>query len=133
MAFATSISARIKQLALAEGFDLAGIAGVEQPPELVQFSEWIDAGHHGEMAYLEARNERGELKRSSLQNAAPWARSVIVCAMNYNQPAAYSTHAGSTREGWIARYAWSENDYHYVLLPRLRRIEAAIANLAKTE
>jgi len=36
------------------------------------------------MKYLEARDEQGRLKRASLSHAAPWARSVVVCAINYN-------------------------------------------------
>ncbi|HEY3928775.1 MAG TPA: tRNA epoxyqueuosine(34) reductase QueG [Candidatus Koribacter sp.] len=126
-----AFSGEIKRLALAQGFDLAGIAGVDAAPELARFSPWIEAGKHGEMRYLETRNEDGELKRAALQNAAPWAKSVIVCAMNYNSAAPYSTHAGSTREGWIARYACGETDYHDVLLPRLRKLETAAAELAK--
>jgi epoxyqueuosine reductase len=125
-----SISEQIKQRASEHGFDLAGIAGVEAAPELGQFKPWIESGRHGEMNYLAARNERGELKREALANAAPWARSVIVCAMNYNPDAPYSTHAGSTREGWIARYAWSETDYHDVVLARLRKLESDVAQLA---
>lgn len=119
-------SAQIKQWAREQGFDLAGVAGVEEHPELAKFEPWIDAGRHGEMEYLEARNDRGALKRSKLQNVAPWARSVVVCAVNYNAAAPYSTHAGTSRQGWISRYAWSDADYHDVLLPRLRTLESAI-------
>jgi epoxyqueuosine reductase len=76
------------------------------------------------MHYLEARNDSGQLKRASLANLAPWARSVIVCAMNYNTNQPYSTHAGSTSQGWISRYAWTHRDYHDVLLLKLRQLEA---------
>ena len=85
------------------------------------------------MGYLAARNVKGELKRERLENTAPWVRSVIVCAANYNTQAPYSTHAGSTREGWIARYAWSEQDYHDVVLTKLRKVEAEIVELATRE
>ena len=46
------------------GFDLAGIASVREQdfPELNAFSDWIDAGHAGEMKYLEKRTEAGELR-----------------------------------------------------------------------
>jgi epoxyqueuosine reductase len=125
------ISDQIKLLAITHGFDLAGIAGVAPPPELNAFGPWIEAGRHGEMQYLAARDAHGSLKRESLQNAAPWARSVIVCAVNYNADAPYSTHAGATREGWIARYAWSEIDYHDVVLARLRKLEGRVADLVK--
>ena len=113
----------IKRLALEAGFDLVGIAGTAQTSEHRFFPEWIAAGHAGEMRYLEARNVSGELKRASLANAAPWARSVIVCAMNYNSDQPYSTHAGTTSQGWISRYAFLQRDYHDVLLPKLRKLE----------
>ena len=87
---------QIKRLALDAGFDLAGIAPASDTPEHRLFPEWIASGHAGQMHYLEARNQQGELKRASLANAAPWARSVVVCAMNYNSSQPYSTHAGST-------------------------------------
>ena len=74
----------IKRLASEVGFDLAGVAGVADTPEHRFFPHWIADGRAGEMRYLEARNEAGELKRASLSNAAPWARSVVVCALNYN-------------------------------------------------
>ena len=72
---------------MSEGFDLAGVAGVAETAEHRFFPGWLNAGYGGEMRYLEARNEAGELKRASLANAAPWARSVLVCALNYNSDA----------------------------------------------
>ncbi len=105
------------------GFDLAGVAGVHEYPELNFFSQWIAAGHAGEMNYMQARNEHGELKRASLGSAVPWARSVIVCALNYNTPEPYSTEVNNPRTGWISRYAWSQLDYHKVVLTRLQQVE----------
>ncbi|HEX8924149.1 MAG TPA: tRNA epoxyqueuosine(34) reductase QueG [Terriglobales bacterium] len=127
-----TLTEQIESLAKTQGFDLCGVAGVGEGQELRAFPPWIEAGYHGEMGYLEARNADGQLKRASLRNAAPWARSVVVCAVNYNREGPYSTHAGSTREGWIARYAWGEIDYHEVVLPKLRKLEAAIRDLASS-
>jgi epoxyqueuosine reductase len=115
----------IQRLAREVGFDLAGVATAADAPEHRYFPDWVSAGRAGEMRYLEARNESGELKRASLSNAAPWARSVVVCAMNYNVDQPYSTHAGTTSQGWISRYAWSQCDYHVVLLAKLRQLETA--------
>src|SRR5271157_422862 len=84
-------SAEIKRLASAVGFDLAGVAGVAETEENRLFPQWIAAGYAGEMSYLERRNEAGELKRASLTNVAPWARSVVACALNYNRRVAHST------------------------------------------
>jgi epoxyqueuosine reductase len=59
-----------------------------------------------------------------LANVAPWARSVVVCAANYNSDTPYSTQCADLTRAWISRYAFVESDYHEVLLARLRRIEA---------
>jgi epoxyqueuosine reductase len=117
------LSTEVKRLAKEAGFDLAGVTGIADTPEHDFFPEFLAAGRAGEMTYLQARNEAGELKRASLKNAAPWARSVIVCALNYNSDAPYSTHAGSTSQAWISRYAWSRRDYHQVVLEKLRSLE----------
>ena len=119
-------SGEIKRLASEVGFDLAGVAGVADTWEHEFFPRWIAQGYAGKMSYLEKRAETGELKRASLGNAAPWARSVIVCALNYNSDQPYSTHAGATSQGWISRYAWSERDYHNVILEKLRTFEARL-------
>src|SRR2546429_467638 len=96
----------LTRLAQGEGFDLAGIAaldaaeeqGSEAPGEYPRddsgqyprddpgdyLEQWIAAGHAGEMDYLKRRNDQGELLRSQVQAAIPWARSVIVCAASYN-------------------------------------------------
>ncbi len=123
------LSRELKQLALDAGFDLAGVAGVADTPEHRFFPAWIAERRAGEMSYLETRNQDGQLKRASLANAAPWARSVLVCALNYNTAEPYSTHAGEATQGWISRYAWSQRDYHDVLLEKLRAVEAQLLAL----
>ena len=125
------LSSEIKRLALEAGFDLAGVAGAQDTAEHRYFPQWIAEGRAGEMSYLEARNAAGGLKRASLGNAAPWARSVVVCALNYNSGQPYSTHAGTASQGWISRYAWSQRDYHDVLLTRLRQFETGIISLCE--
>src|SRR5581483_9104191 len=78
------------------GFELAGVAAVRNFPELDYFAKWVEAGYAGEMRYLESRSESGQPKRASLRSAAPWARSVVVCAINYNTEA--TTVGGSSGE-----------------------------------
>ena len=148
----TELQAWLKEQALSTGFDEAGVAAVAEagshPAEVEsqRFSTWIDAGRAGEMEYLKRRGEDGVLLRSGVRVAMPWARSVVVCAMNYNAAAPPSVAAAPPRTGWIARYAWSgrarENaeegtmiptDYHNELLERLQRIEAAIKSRAVCE
>ena len=122
---------RIKRCARDAGFDLCGIAPVRDFGELHVFPPWIAEGKHGEMKYMEARDEAGELKRASLARVAPWARSVIVCAINYNTAHPYSTQAQKedARRGWISRYAWSREDYHEAVLRRLKQVEDGLRGL----
>jgi epoxyqueuosine reductase len=122
----TSISEFIKHSARGLGFDLAGIAPVQEFAELEYFPTWIEEQRHGEMRYLESRADSGKLKRSSIAISAPWARSVIVCALNYNTDHPYSTECDDKSKGWISRYAWGQRDYHDVILPKLRELEGRI-------
>jgi epoxyqueuosine reductase len=140
----SSLSTRIKQCAINAGFELCGIAPVGDLRELQVFPDWIASGKHGEMKYMEARNHAGELKREALARVAPWARSVIVCALNYNTAHPYSTPGSGrneanhrppavpnldTSQGWISRYAWGHEDYHDAVLRRLRNTEGALRSL----
>lgn len=124
------------------GFVAAGVAAVREADDPVaqrdaeRFGAWVDAGRAGEMEYLKRRDDAGTLVRSGVQVAMPWARSVVVCALNYNADAPRSTDAAALDAGWIGRYAWSgrvgedgatiPTDYHDELLGRLRRIEAGL-------
>lgn len=128
----------VTQQATLAGFDLCGVTRVwpAQSTELRHFPQWIEDGRAGEMAYLAARTESGELKRSSLEHVAPWAKSVIVCGLNYNADAPRSMDPHPPGAGWISRYAWFGRtfgtdpargvDYHDAVLRRLRQVEAAV-------
>jgi len=118
-------ASRVKEIARALGFDLCGIAPPAVFPELAHLEEWLERGYAGEMSYL--RNPR----RRSPDLAMPEARSVIVCALNYNTANPSSCDASarpdveSAPRGWISRYAWGD-DYHRVLGEKM---EALIAQL----
>lgn len=134
MTTSSQLAGLAKAAAKEAGFDLCGIAAINDAGmrELAGFESWIDSGYAGEMEYMKARAADGSLKRSSPRTTAPWARSVMVCAMNYDSPQPYSTEAKSDpRRGWVARYAWSKQDYHDVLMTRLRRVEAELHTAAQ--
>ena len=133
----------IQSRAVEAGFDTAGVApvyGAESDAGRVdagRFADWVDAGRAGEMEYLKRRNEQGVLLRSGVEVAMPWARSVVVCAVNYNGEGPLSIEPAGIETGWIARYAWSgrtaedgeglaPSDYHDEMLGRLRGVEAAL-------
>ena len=127
-----------RERALSAGFDLAGVAGAPPADEpegaatAERFSNWVEQGRAGEMHYLERRDGQGELLRRSARVAMPWARSVIVCAWNYNGAGPRSIDLAGPEAGWIARYAWlgkqdgSPTDYHEELIAPLRAVEAAL-------
>jgi len=146
----------LHQQAITAGFDIAGVAAVEPSDststqtDAERFSAWVAAGRAGEMEYLKRRDQQGVYLRSEVRIAMPWAKSVIVCALNYNANAPLSIDAAPSDTGWIARYAWSgktpektpekitdknknseaeeliPSDYHDQLLGRLRQIESAL-------
>src|ERR1700712_1473517 len=138
MEFTRELKQWVEERARAAGFDLAGVADVPEPGSESaadaqrRFEEWIAAGHSGEMEWLKRADESGELLRGDLRRAMPWARSGGVCAVNYNADAPRSIDAAEKDAGWIARYAWSGSesgkgaDYHDVLLPRLKAVEAEL-------
>jgi epoxyqueuosine reductase len=137
----TAFHDQIVALAQEAGFSKAGIAPVPPAgePGLTDFEsyfeDWIDSGYAGEMEYLKRRDQDNRLLRSSLGIAVPWARSVIVCAANYNADAPRSLDPAPPESAWIARYAWTgyqsesspgaspPSDYHDVLLARLKKLE----------
>jgi epoxyqueuosine reductase len=125
----STVTDAVKTAAREAGFELVGVAGVGEFPELALYPEWIEQGRAGDMKYLETRNAEGRLKRASLRHIAPWARSLIVCATNYNTAQPYSTESADRDRGWISRYAWSQQDYHEVVLTRLRTVEAKLLTL----
>jgi epoxyqueuosine reductase len=49
----------------------------------------------------------------------PGAKSVIVCAINYNTDRPYTSH--NPERAWVSRYAWGE-DYHDTLQEKLRAL-----------
>jgi len=133
MLSAAELKAAVTQAATDASFELVGFAPAEDAPELEYFPRWIAAGHGGEMKYLEARDEQGRLKRASLAHAAPWARSVVVCALNYNTARPYSTQVADESRGCISRYAWGGQDYHDAVMLRLRQVEAALRNVCASD
>jgi len=111
--------------AKAIGFDLCGVAAAEDLADPERLDEWLARGYAGEMRYLH------DARRADPASVLPGAKSVIVCALNYNMPHPYSTETAAdnamSREprGWLSRYAWGD-DYHEVLGAKLYRLVAVL-------
>ena len=120
---ATGITEKIREAALAAGFDAVGFARAEEiSPEGGRLREWLARGFHGEMKWLEREPER----RSDPRRLFPDARSVVAVALNYYTP---SQHIDDPAEGKISRYAWGD-DYHDVVKEKLRMLLAGIQALS---
>jgi epoxyqueuosine reductase len=94
-----------------------------QAPEHGEFVKaWLEAGMHGEMGYLEKRNElrSGRLDREELLAGA---QTVILVAMSYDfsPPSPQAGGNYQTGRGVVARYARGE-DYHKVLWEKLNTL-----------
>ena len=76
------LAAQLKAIALALGFDRAGIARLAPTPESRAFADWIARGRHGEMAWLARHVE----KRIDPRMLFEGARSALVVSLVYDQP-----------------------------------------------
>jgi epoxyqueuosine reductase len=112
-----------KALALALGFDLAGVARAAPAPTSSFLREWLARGYAGEMEWLARRIEARIDPRRVLEGA----RSVIAVALVYDPGPRPPTGPG---RGEVARYAGGE-DYHHVLGERLRALGAGLEALAE--
>jgi epoxyqueuosine reductase len=69
-------------------------------------------------------------RRADITQVLPDAKSVIVCALNYNTASPVSTEAAAQAadpelHGWITRYAWGD-DYHVILGKKLELLVTAM-------
>ena len=108
----------VKRCALDCGFDLAGIAPVDDVADFERFRRWVDAGMAGEMHYL---TDRRAGLRQNVRQLLPSAQSVLCVGKLYNGPEPDISALNDPQRGWIARYAWGD-DYHDVLRHDLERV-----------
>ena len=128
----TDLPTRIKQCARDAGFDLCGIAPVRDFGELQVFPAWIADGKHGEMKYMEARDETGDLKRASLgPSRSLGAQRDRVRHQLQHRASLLDADQEDASRGWISRYAWSREDYHDSVLRRLKQVEDALRGLVE--
>jgi epoxyqueuosine reductase len=119
---AGALAERAKGAALALGFDLAGVAPAEPAPHAASLREWLARGYGGEMGYLARR----VAERIDPRRVLPGARSVVTLGCVYDPGPPPPADGPAAR---VARYAGGD-DYHDVLLDRVRAFETALAALA---
>ncbi len=107
-----SISAKAAEL----GFVACGFTRADAAREAGdRLREWIAAGHHGEMGWIEDRAEQ----RASPQGLWPEAKSVIALAMSYAPAIDPMALASASSRGRISVYAQG-SDYHKVVKKALK-------------
>ncbi len=107
---------RLKRYAFDIGFCDVGFArATALEPEFERYLKWLEKGYNGTMSYLERNLDR----RRNPDLILPGAKTVIVCAYNYNSP---YQHNGNFK---ISRYAWGD-DYHEIVLSLLKSLEVKL-------
>ncbi|HHM02987.1 MAG TPA: tRNA epoxyqueuosine(34) reductase QueG [Caldithrix abyssi] len=104
----------IRQSALELGFSKVGMAPAGKLPKSEFLREWLSAGHHGRMKWMENYLD----KRMDVRRLYPSAKSVVAVGLNYYTP---HEHAGVANAAKISRYAWGE-DYHRIMKKRLKNL-----------
>jgi epoxyqueuosine reductase len=126
----------LKEEAARQGFILAGITIPGPPEHLDVFEQWLQAGRHGEMAYLE--RERSRMQRADPRQLLPECEAILVLGIPYYPSNQGIGDKGKGRpeplspfpnplslvergQGKIAAYAWGE-DYHSVIPERMKAL-----------
>jgi epoxyqueuosine reductase len=100
------------------GFVGCGIApAVVDPGFAGRLGEWLEAGLHGAMAWMETRAHH----RQGPQALWPEAQSVIALGMSYAPSNAAQTMHNHAERGQISVYAQGK-DYHYVVKKALKAL-----------
>ncbi len=115
----------VKELALGLGFDEVGIAGIDLAGDEAHLLEWLAAGMHGELHYMERFGAR------RARPAAIKAGTVRVISVRLDY---WPSRARDPAEvladgalGYVSRYALGR-DYHKLMRNRLQRLAEAIGD-----
>ena len=105
-----ALKARLKAEALALGFDAFGVTDASPAPRAALLADWLAAGRHAGMTWMEKDTERRTHPEAILEGC----RSLIFVGINYWQEA-------PARRGAIATYALG-GDYHKMIVSRLKKL-----------
>ncbi len=108
----------IRRRALEEGFDVVGFAAAQPPPHAEQLLPWLQAGWHGNMAWLAKEPE----KRADPRRLLSSAHSVVVLGVS-SRPVVGEEAEVAAGAGTVAVHA-RRPDYHELLKAALKRLWA---------
>ena len=117
-----SISDEIRGRALAEGFDVVRFASSQASPNnAARLTEFLSAGHHGEMDWMEER----QAWRADPKSLWPDARSVIMLGVNYGPQDDPLKILAQRDRAAISVYAQGD-DYHDLVKKKLKAVAGHI-------
>jgi len=122
----TDLKAQIVAKGMALGFQQLGVADLDLSQASARLLEWLAAGKHGEMHYMQAHGE----KRWRPELLVPGTLRVLSARMDYlpESQAAMWRQLNDGSAAYISRYALGR-DYHKVLRRRLQTLADHIAAL----
>jgi len=122
----TDLKVKIVEKGTELGFQQVGVADLDLSQASARLLEWLAAGKHGEMHYMQAHGE----KRWRPELLIPGTLRVISARMDYlpENQAAMWRQLNDGNAAYISRYALGR-DYHKVLRRRLQTLAEYIAEL----
>lgn len=121
MPISISDSFDVRAMALEIGFDACRVTRADEPWEAgARLEAFVEAGHHGQMAWMADTLER----RKAPTAMWPEAKSAVVVGLNYGPDADPMEMLARRGEGNISVYARGK-DYHDVLKKRLKQLARA--------
>ena len=113
------LAATFKRLALELGFDEVGIAGIELADDEAHLLEWLAAGLHGELHYM----QRFGARRARPAAIKPGTVRVVSVRLNYWPGGARDAPEvlADGELGYVSRYALGR-DYHRLMRNRLQQL-----------
>ncbi|BCH53037.1 tRNA epoxyqueuosine(34) reductase QueG [Agrobacterium vitis] len=120
---AAKLSAFVRQEAADKGFDLCRITGPESVPQApARLLEFVDAGYHGTMAWMEETRER----RGDPKVLWPQVRSIVMFGLNYGPETDPRALQAQPDKAAISVYA-RNRDYHDIIKGKLKDIATRFA------
>lgn len=122
----SALASDIKKWSRELGFQQTGIADIQLETAESHLLDWLKAGYHGTMDYM----ERHSTKRSRPAELEPGTLSVISVRLDYlpiesNDP----LHVlNNPQQAYISRYALGR-DYHKVLRQRLQKLATRVEQI----
>ena len=117
------LAAEFKRLALELGFDDVGVAGIDLADDEAHLLEWLAAGLHGELHYMQRFGAR-RARPATIKGG-----TVRVLSVRLNYWPSRARDAGEVLAdgelGYVSRYALGR-DYHRLMRNRLQQLADAI-------